>query len=122
MRLALTVAFSFAAAAAVRAGSDPAPVHGIPRILSVDIPANRNFYAGQTIHGSVVTTPNVDYVEARIDYRNSPLHRDGAGRFSLDYTIPWWLPPWLRHAWTLQFVARSVDGVEVKEEIPIRVH
>ncbi len=121
MRLALAMWFLAAPANAASADPPPAPVHGMPKILSVIMPEDRNFYAGQTIRSSVLTTPNVTYVEARINYRNSPFHRDGAGKFSLVYTIPWWLPPWLRHAWTLQFVARSIDGVEVKQEFPIRV-
>jgi hypothetical protein len=50
------------------------------------------------------------------------MHRDGLGHFSLAYTIPWWLPPWLRHEWTLQIIARSIDGIEVKQDFPIRIH
>ncbi len=100
----------------------PAPIHGMPQILSVDIPIDRDFHAGQTVRGSVTTSPNVGYVEARIEYRNTPLHHDGEGKFSLVYTIPWWLPPWLRHQWTVQIIARSVDGVEVKQAFPVRVH
>jgi hypothetical protein len=102
--------------------SGPAPIHGMPRILAVIIPSDRSFRVGQTIHGRVETSANVGYVEARIQYRNAPLHRDGVGVFSLAYTIPWWLPPWLRHEWTLQIIARSIDGVEVKQDLPIRVY
>jgi hypothetical protein len=130
MRAAL--ALSFAIGSAVGAGTatfaepeaqpSPLPIHGMPRILAVSMPADRNFHAGQTIRGSVETSPNVGYVEARIQYRNQPMQRDGVGKFSLAYTIPWWLPPWLRHAYTLQIIARSVDGIEVKEEFPIVVH
>ncbi len=69
----------------------------------------------------VETSRNVHYVEARIDYRNVPLHEDAPGRFSLNYTVPWWLPPWLRHGYTLQVIARSVDGVEAVRGIPITV-
>jgi hypothetical protein len=111
------------AAAGVPTGAaPPAPVHGMPQILSIEMPANRDFYAGQTVHSSVVTTPNVNYVEARINYRNSPFRRESAGHFAISYTIPWWLPPWLRHAWTVQIIARSIDGVEVRQNVPIRIH
>jgi hypothetical protein len=103
-------------------GPSPVPIHGLPKFISIDIPADRDFHAGQTVRGSVVTTPNVGYVEARVDYRNTPMHRDGLGKFSLVYKIPWWLPPWLRHEWTLQIIARSVDGIEVKQDFPIRIH
>jgi hypothetical protein len=123
LALSLTLGFSHltpgSADPAVR--PSPLPIHGLPRILSVDIPTNAPFHAGQTIRGMVETSPNVGYVEARVQYRNKALHRDGLGKFSLAYTIPWWLPPWLRHDWTLQIVARSIDGVEVKEDFPIRV-
>ncbi len=119
--LAGFVLYSSGSSAESVAVSSPTPAHGLPRILSVDIPTNHTFHAGQTIRGTVETSPNVGYVEARVQYRNKPLHRDGLGKFSLAYTIPWWLPPWLRHDWILQIVARSVDGVEVKEDFPIRV-
>ncbi len=126
IRLALAPMLSFALStvsfASPEPGPSPEPVHGMPQILSIDLPADRDFHAGQTIRGSVVTTPNVGYVEARVNFRNEALHQDGVGRFSLAYTIPWWLPPWLRHGWTLQIIARSVDGIEVKEDFPIRVH
>ncbi len=102
--------------------ASPVPVHGLPKILAIDLPADRDFHAGQTIRGTVTTSTNVGYVEARVQYRNSPMHQDGPGKFSLAYTIPWWLPPWLRHGWTLQIIARSIDGVEVKEYFPIRIH
>jgi hypothetical protein len=132
MRLALALALSGALGWAIVAGraafadplpqSSPVPIHGMPQILNISMPADRNFHAGQTIRGTVETSSNVGYVEARVQYRNQPLHRDGVGKFSLAYTIPWWLPPWLRHGWTLQIIARSIDGVEVKENFPIVVH
>jgi hypothetical protein len=126
IRLVLTVSLGLALCGASFAETDPrpspVPIHGLPEIISIDLPADRDFHAGQTIRGSVVTSTNVGYVEARVNYRNTPLHRDGLGKFSLVYTIPWWLPPWLRHGWTLQIIARSIDGVEVKEYFPIRIH
>jgi hypothetical protein len=135
MRLALALPVSIAiclAAALGPAGSaafaeqaakpSPVPIHGMPRILAVSIPPDSNFHAGQTIRGTVETSPNVGYVEARIQYRNTPLHYDRLGEFSLIYTIPWWLPPWLRHTWTVQIIARSIDGVEVKQDLPIHLH
>ena len=64
---------------------------------------------------------NVGYVEARIQNYNLAMHADGPGHFSLAYTVPWWLPPWLRRSYTLQIVARSVDGVEAVHPIGIRV-
>ncbi len=126
IRLALAFGLSFALGTVTFADSapepGPVPIHGLPKILAISMPPDHNFHAGQTIRGTVETSPNVGYVEARIQYRNKPLHQDGVGRFSLAYTIPWWLPPWLRHDYTLQIIARSVDGVEVKQYIPITVH
>ena len=102
--------------AAVTAAPDlPVEVVGPPPHGTHDI------RAGQTVSGRVDTSDNVGYVEARIDYRNLPMHHDGPGKFSIKYTVPWWLPWWLRHEWTLQIIARSVDGLEAKESLPIRV-
>jgi len=96
------------------------PPHGYPEIKSFSI-STTELRAGRPVHGTVETSANVHYVEARIDYRNVALHEDAPGRFSLNYTVPWWLPPWLRHGYALQIVARSVDGVEVWRSIPITV-
>jgi hypothetical protein len=96
------------------------PPHGYPQIHAVAISATE-IRAGSRVHSSVVTSENVGYVEARVDNYNLAMHADGPGHFSLAYTVPWWLPPWLRRAYTLQIVARSVDGVETIRPIGIRV-
>lgn len=96
------------------------PPHGYPEIRAVDI-STTTVRAGRPVHGSVETSANVSYVEARIDYRAAAMHQDAPGRFSLTYTVPWWLPPWLRHGYTLQVIARSIDGVETARSIPITV-
>jgi hypothetical protein len=121
-RLALTLGltvFLTAVAPPVRT----APPHGLPKILSVSISAH-DFRPGDAVTGRVETSPNVGYVEARIDNYNQALTRDAVGKFSLRYTIPLYLAvmPWLKHEWTLQFIARSVDGVEVKRRMPITLH
>ena len=100
-------------------GATPPP-HGYPQIHGVQI-SSTNIRAGSRVTGNVVTSENVGYVEARIDNYNVALHADGPGRFSLAYTVPWWLPPWLRKAYTLQIIARSIDGVEAIHPIGIRV-
>jgi hypothetical protein len=100
-------------------GATPPP-HGYPKIHDIAL-STTDIKAGSRVHGSVVTSANVGYVEARIENYNLAMHADGEGRFSLAYTVPWWLPPWLRHGYTLQIVARSVDGVEVVRPIGIRV-
>jgi hypothetical protein len=100
-------------------GATPPP-HGYPTIKSVAL-STTEIRAGRSVSGSVETSENVNYVEARIEYRNLALHEDAPGRFSASYTVPWWLPPWMRHGYTLQIIARSVDGVETTRTIPISV-
>jgi hypothetical protein len=106
-------------AAYAHVGATPPP-HGYPSIKSFTI-SSTQIHPGRAVHGDVVTTENVHYVEARVDYREVALHEDGPGRFSLSYTVPWWLPPWLRRGYTLQIIARSIDGVETSLTIPITV-
>jgi hypothetical protein len=100
-------------------GASPPP-HGYPVIKSFSI-STTQVHPGRAVHGEVQTSENVHYVEARVDYREVAMHEDGPGRFSLSYTVPWYLPPWLRHGYTLQIIARSVDGVETSRSIPIVV-
>ena len=103
----------------MHAGATPPP-HGYPEIHNVSI-STTEIRAGRPVSGRVETSSNVEYVEARIQYRNAAMHKDGTGKFSLTYTVPWWLPPWLRHEYTLQIIARTADGVETMHPIPIRV-
>ena len=106
-------------AAYAHVGPTPPP-HGYPAIKSFTI-STTQIRPGRPVRGDVVTSENVHYVEARIDYREVAMHEDGPGRFSLSYTVPWWLPPWLRRGYTLQIIARSIDGVEISRSIPIAV-
>ena len=96
------------------------PPHGYPAITSVSI-STTQIRAGRPVHGDVQTSANVHYVEARIDYRSIALHETAPGKFTLDYTVPWWLPPWLRHGYQMQIIARSIDGVETARDIAITV-
>jgi hypothetical protein len=96
------------------------PPHGYPEIKSFSL-STTQIRPGRPVYGNVVTSANVHYVEARIDYREVALHEDAPGKFSLSYTVPWWLPPWLHHGYTLQIIARSVDGVETSRFVPITV-
>jgi hypothetical protein len=106
-------------AAFAHVGPTPPP-HGYPAIKSFSI-STTQIRPGRAVHGDVIVTDNVNYVEARVDYRAVAMHEEAPGRFSLTYTVPWWLPPWLRHGYTLQIIARSVDGVETSRSIPITV-
>jgi hypothetical protein len=100
-------------------GATPPP-HGYPAIHGFAI-STTEIHPGRPVHGSVETSENVHYVEARVEYRAVAMHEDAPGKFSLTYTVPWWLPPWLRHGYTLQIIARSIDGVETSRAIPIVV-
>jgi hypothetical protein len=124
--LAWVFAPSERACAAARApeyqhlGATPPP-HGLPIIMMLSI-SSTDVQAGGEVTGSVETSANVAYVEARVEYRSVALVRAGPGKFTLSYHIPWYLPPWLRHGYTLKIVARTVDGVEAWRGIPIHVH
>ncbi len=96
------------------------PPHGYPAIRSVSI-STTQIRAGRPVYGSVETSANVGYVEVRVDFRSIALRRDGPGRFSITYTVPWWLPPWLRHDYDLQVIARSIDGVETARDLTVSV-
>jgi hypothetical protein len=100
-------------------GATPPP-HGYPTIKTFSI-STTEVRAGRPVHGSVETSDNVHYVEARVEYRAVAMHEDAPGKFSITYTVPWWIPPWARHGYTLQIIARSVDGVETARAIPITV-
>jgi hypothetical protein len=95
----------------------------VPKILSVSLSA-LDVAPGQALTGRVATSPNVGYVEARVENYNQALTRQSTGKFALAYTVPLYLAPmfWLKHSWTLQIIARSVDGVEVRKTMPIRLH
>jgi hypothetical protein len=95
------------------------PRHGMPAIHTYDI-SERVIHSFDTVRGHVETSENVGYVEARITNYALPMTRDGVGRFSLAYKVPW-IPFWLHRSYTLQIIARSVDGVEVKANIPIQL-
>ena len=101
--------------AAVAAGRPPE--HGFPVIEDVHI-SSLQAHPGQYVDGEIRTSPNVGYVEARVRNYNAALPMKSLGHFMLHYKVPW-LPPFLVGHWTLQVIARSVDGVEVKRELPL---
>lgn len=96
------------------------PPHGLPAIESYTISATQ-IRPGQTITGEVRTSTNVVHVDAKIEYRDVVMQQTAPGHFALRYTVPWFLPPWLHRAYTLQIVARSIDGVETVRDVPIRI-
>jgi len=112
---------AFALAATFQHLGPTPPPHGLPEIKSYTI-SSTDIHAGDTVSGTVVTSDNVVNVDAKVNYRYVKLAHPAPGRFTLSYTVPWWLPPWLRHGYTLDLIARSEDGVEAWLAIPIRVY
>jgi len=114
---AILLAAFFGAAPPALAQASPPP-HGLPQIRSYDL-STRVVHSFETVSGHVVTSPNVGYVEARITNYAVAMKQESPGHFSLSYKVPW-IPFWLHRGYTLQIIARSFDGVEVKEIIPIQ--
>jgi len=96
------------------------PPNGLPHIIAYTI-SSTQLRPGDTVSGTVEASPNVGYVEVRLQYQNQAMQRTGPGTFAFSYHVPRFVPPWLRHAYTLEIVARSVDGVEVWQAVPIRI-
>jgi len=105
--------------AASAALAEPPPPHGMPQIHSYEI-SERVVRSFDTVRGRVETSANVGYVEVRITNYAVAMTREGVGHFTLAYRVPW-IPFWLHRGYTLQIIARSVDGVEVKENVPIQL-
>jgi len=122
LRLALTLGLAVLVLGPSVGASVVRPPHGLPKILGVAI-SSRSVAPGQSVTARVVTSDNVRYVEARVGNYNQALTRQAAGKFALSYTVPAYLAgmPWLKHEWTLQIIARSVDGVEVLQRFPVRL-
>jgi hypothetical protein len=102
--------------AAVAAGH--APEHGFPEIHDVKFTSSAQLRPGASLKATVDTSSNVKYVEGRVKYWNVVFHETGAGKFDIDYRVPF-LPPAALGHWDLEVIARSVDGVEVKRTFPV---
>jgi hypothetical protein len=102
--------------AAVAAGRPPE--HGFPQIHDVEFTSSAQLRPGTSLVATVVTSPNVIYVEGRVKYWNVPFHQTGTGKFDIDYRVPL-LPPGALGHWDLEVIARSIDGVEVKRTFPV---
>jgi hypothetical protein len=101
---------------AVAAGR--APEHGFPEIHDVKFTSSAQLRPGTSLQATVVTSPNVAYVEGRVKYWNVAFHETGTGKFYINYRVPF-LPPSALGHWDLEVIARSVDGVEVKRTFPV---
>ena len=94
---------------AVAAGRPPE--HGFPEIHDVAFTSTAQLRPGTSIVATVVTSPNVSYVEGRVKYWNVAFQQTAPGKFALNYRVPM-LPPAALGHWNFEVIARSVDGVE----------
>ena len=101
---------------AVAAGRPPE--HGFPEIHDVAFTSTAQLRHGTSIVATVVTSPNVSYVEGRVKYWNVAFQQTAPGKFALNYRVPM-LPPAALGHWNFEVIARSVDGVEVKRTYPV---
>jgi hypothetical protein len=102
--------------AAVAAGRPPQ--HGFPEIQNVEFTSSAQLRPGTNLQATVVTSPNVIYVEGRVKYWNVAFRQTATGKFDINYRVPF-LPPGALGHWDLEVIARSVDGVEVKRTFPV---
>ena len=105
--------------AAVAAGR--APAHGFPEIHDVQFTNSAQLRPGTSLQATVVTSANINHVEARVKYWNVIFQQTAPGKFVLSYKVPF-LPPAALGHWDLDVIARSVDGVEAKRTFPVTYH
>jgi hypothetical protein len=94
------------------------PEHGFPEIHDVHFTSSAQLRPGTSLQATVDTSPNVKYVEGRVKYWNVAFRETSAGKFDINYRVPF-LPPSALGHWDLEVIARSVDGVEVKRTFPV---
>ncbi len=94
------------------------PEHGFPEIHDVQFTSSALLHPGTAIRATVITSANINHVEARVKYWNVIFQQVAPGRFALNYRVPL-LPPTALGHWDLEVVARSVDGVEAKRTYPV---
>jgi hypothetical protein len=98
--------------AAVAAGKEPDK--GYPAIVDIAW-STTSVHPHTTLEAIVTTSTNVNFVGG--EYLSWTLRFDqiGPGKFHLKYPIPV-LPPFLLGHWTINVVARTSDGVEVRRK------
>ena len=94
------------------------PEHGFPEIRDVEFANSPQLRPGTSLKATVDTSDNVVYVEGRVKYWNAPFTQVGPGKFHINYRVPF-LPPTALGHWTLDVIARSIDGVEVKRTFSV---
>jgi hypothetical protein len=95
--------------------------HDPPQIVTISVNP-MTVSAGETVHGTALTSSNVASVEARLqDLPNNAqfaanMDRIGVGRFRIAYPIPQ-LPAFAHGTYTVLVIARNVDGVQATRTI-----
>lgn len=109
---------SSAASEPMIAGVPERRPHDIPQIVQIS-PRAPIVSGGEHLRVRIETTSNVASVEARMDGFGQNLQRLGVGRWLFSYQVPQHLPPLLKHAYNMQFIARNVDGIRTTREISV---
>ncbi len=91
----------------------------LPEILHVALPKTV-FRGGETISGTVTTSPNVASVELRVATYGLSMPKVGVGRFALSYVVPH-LPFFWRKGYTMRLIARNTRGDYTERDIPISI-
>lgn len=100
----------------------PPPVmapNAAPRIITMSI-SSGIVHSGEIVSGHIETSTNVASVEARIGGYASALRKVGAGRFYLQYRVPY-VPFFLRKTYTVRIIARNTRGEATSAAFPITV-
>lgn len=102
------------------AAPTPPPQAGQPQILGVEL-SPRNVHTGVQVSARVRTTLEVDRVEAKLPGRSMQLDRIGPGLFAGSIRLPW-LPPFVRGARDVTFVARTAAGRWTQSAVSVTVY
>ena len=89
------------------------------RILALHL-SEKIVRAGDTVRGTVETTPNVEIVEARIATFAVHVPRTGRGRFAIDCVVPN-VPFFLRRSYPITIIARDRHGASAQRTTTITV-
>jgi hypothetical protein len=77
-------------------------------------------HPGQTLAGTIRTTPDVTHVALHVFGLSVPMRKTGAGVFSLSWTVPD-LPPLFRRTYTLTAVAVDARGATARQSVRVMV-
>jgi hypothetical protein len=90
-----------------------------PRIVDVSL-SERTVHSGDRVVGRIQTSLNTASVEARIGGYSLNLTKVGAGRFAVNYTVPW-IPFFMHGKYDMTVIARNTEGIQTRRIVPITV-